>query len=168
MAARYDRGIKRVVHHVGDLAMLYQESAVQLQSRWKGPFRISNYEESHARSFALRQLNTKLIRGRCHDDHLKTFIPRTGFFSDPSDPCLLQQQTIRRRRPRGEHVRTEVLLAMHYGRTWTEDGTEVGYLYESFHLPDYDSDHWHFLPMRFPVRTLSYKPSKVPGWSVMP
>ena len=53
MAARYNRGVKEVVHLVGDLAMLYQKYTGKLQPRWRGPFRISGYGGSHGRSFAL-------------------------------------------------------------------------------------------------------------------
>lgn len=107
MAARYDKGVKQVVHHVGDLAMLYQEGAGNLQPRWKGPFKVSGFGGSHARSFTLRQLNDRRIRGTFHGDHLKTFVPRSGYLADPSDPYLLPQQNIRRsRRPRARlHLR---------------------------------------------------------------
>ncbi|KAM0800623.1 hypothetical protein BDR22DRAFT_889337 [Usnea florida] len=95
-AAEYNKRICRVVHHLGDLVMLYQKDTGKLEPRWRGPFRITNYGGSHNLSFKLQQLNGRWIRGTFHGDHLKTFIPRTGYLTDPSDTPLPVQQTIRK------------------------------------------------------------------------
>ncbi len=100
MAARYNRGVTEAIHHIGDLVMLYQESTRKLEPRWRGPFRISKYGGTHGRSFLLRQLNGRGIRGSFHGDHLKHFIPRTGYLAGSSVPLLPPQQTIRRSRNR--------------------------------------------------------------------
>ena len=94
-AARYNRGVKQATHHVGDLAMLYQKVTKKLQPRWRGPFRISGYGGTHGRSFTLQQLNGRKVRGKFHGDHLKKFVPRSGYLATPTDPQLPQRQTIR-------------------------------------------------------------------------
>ena len=101
-AARYNRGIRRVEHHIGDLAMLYQKNTGKLQARWRGPFRVSGYGGTHGTSFTLKQLNGRGIKGTFHGDHLKTFIPRQGHLTEEGLPPLPlpQQQTIRHRRHR--------------------------------------------------------------------
>ncbi|KAL2036817.1 hypothetical protein N7G274_010475 [Stereocaulon virgatum] len=38
---RYNRGIKRVIHNIGDLVMLFQKDVGKLQPRWRGHFRIN-------------------------------------------------------------------------------------------------------------------------------
>jgi hypothetical protein len=98
MALRYNKGVKRVVHHLGDLVMLYQERTRKLQPRWRGPFRISGYGGSHGVSFTLIQLNGRGIKGTFHGDHLRRFVPRTGYLAGLSPPSFLPQQTIRERR----------------------------------------------------------------------
>jgi len=65
-AARYNKGIRQVVHHIDDLAMLYQKDTKKLQPRWRGPFKISGYGGSHATSFTLIQLNGRKFRGTFH------------------------------------------------------------------------------------------------------
>lgn len=97
VAARYNRGVNRVVHRLEDLVMLYQENSGKLKPRWRGPFRISGYGGAHATSFTLQQLNGRRIRGAFHGDHLKKFVPRTGYLLDSTSapPSLPQQQTIR-------------------------------------------------------------------------
>ena len=100
MAVRYNKSVKQVVHHVGSLVMLYQEKAGKLAPRWRGPFRISGFGGAHGRSFTLLQLNGRRIRGVFHGDHLKSFVPRSGYLSDlDASPVLLpQQQNTRRTR----------------------------------------------------------------------
>lgn len=106
MANRYDRGVKRAIHHLGDMVMLYQERSGKLQPRWRGPFKIIDYGGSHGASFVLQQLSGKHIRGSYHGDHLKKFVPRAGYLSSPSDPQLLQDQNIRVSQPRARlHLR---------------------------------------------------------------
>jgi len=53
-----------------------------LQPRWRGPFRIQDYGGSHGKSFVLRQLNGRKIRGAFHGDDLEAFIPRIGYLDD--------------------------------------------------------------------------------------
>lgn len=98
MATRYNRGIIRATHHVDDLVMLFQKSTGKLEPRWRGPFRIASYGGSHSSSFVLQQLNGRKIKHTYHGDHLKKFIPRTGYLSDSNFPSLPQQQNIRRPR----------------------------------------------------------------------
>ena len=100
-AARYNRGVRQVTHHLQDLVMVHQDKSRKLEARWRGPFRISDYGGTHGRSFRLQQLNGRKVRGTYHGDHLKPFIPRTGYLADSSTPSLPPQQTIRKRRLRG-------------------------------------------------------------------
>ena len=98
-AIRYNRRIKQVTHHIGDLIMLHQKNTKKLEPRWRGPFRISGYGGSHGVSFRLQQLNGRMIRGTFHGDHLKAFIPRKSYLSsNPSEQLYPQQQTIRKPR----------------------------------------------------------------------
>ena len=110
MAVRYNKGIKQTTHHPGDLVMLYQEHSGKLQPRWRGPFRISGYAGTHGLSFSLQQLNGRPIRGSFHGDHLKRFVPRSGYLSSPDDIQLLQTQTIRARRQPKRHTRIRLHL----------------------------------------------------------
>ena len=104
MTTRYDKGITRVIHHIGDLVMLFQEKAGKLQPRWRGPFKISGYGGAHAKSFVLQQLNGRHIRGSFHGDHLKLYTPRTGYLA--SDPLPLPPyQNIRRQGRARLHLR---------------------------------------------------------------
>jgi hypothetical protein len=96
MASRYDRGVRPVYHQLQDLVMLHQKISGKLQPRWRGPFRIQDYGGSHGKSFVLRQLNGRKIRGAFHGDDLKAFIPRTGYLDDGL--ILPTQQTIRKPR----------------------------------------------------------------------
>ena len=93
-AHRYSKGIKRVIHSIGDMVMLFQKDVGKLQPRWRGPFRINGYGGSHGVSFTLQQLNGRGIRGTFHGDHLKTFQPRTDYLADTSsslpDPQLIR------------------------------------------------------------------------------
>ena len=98
MAVSYDKGVNLAVHYPGDLVMLYQEHSGKLQPRWRGPFQISAYGGSHGLSFCLKQLNGRKIRGKFHGDHLKTFLPRTGYLAEANPPPLPQTQTIRHRK----------------------------------------------------------------------
>ena len=99
-AARYDRGICQVAHHVGSQVMLYQKNTRKLERRRRGPFRISDYAGSHGKSFKPQQLNGRGLRDSFHGDRSKTFKPRSGYLADPSLPLLPQQQSIRKTRPR--------------------------------------------------------------------
>ncbi len=99
-AMRYNRGVTQATHRLGDLVMLYQKKTGKLQERWKGPFRISAYGGSHGKSFCLVHLNGRLIRGTFHGDHLKKYLPRTGYLEEAYTPPLPQTQTIRHRRRR--------------------------------------------------------------------
>ena len=82
--------------------MIYQDKSRKLKARWRGPFRILGYGDTHERSFRLQQLNERKVRGTYHGDYLKRFVPRTGYLADSDTPTLPPQQTIRKRRPRGE------------------------------------------------------------------
>jgi len=97
MAARYDRGVRQVSHNFGDLVMLWQKDVGKLQARWRGPFKISGHRGTHGRSFTLEQLNGRRIKGTFHGDHLKTFVPRTGYLADPNPDPVPQKQSIRHR-----------------------------------------------------------------------
>ncbi len=97
MAARYDRGVRQVSHNFGDLVMLWQKDVGKLQARWRGPFKISGHGGTHGRSFTLEQLNGRRIKGTFHGDHLKTFVPRTGYLADPNPDPVPQKQSIRHR-----------------------------------------------------------------------
>ncbi len=94
-AARYDRGIQQVVHHIKDLVMVFQKDTRKLEPRWRGPFTINGYGGSHGRSFTLMQINNRRIRGTFHGDHLNRFTPRSGYLTKHTPP-LPPQQTIRR------------------------------------------------------------------------
>jgi hypothetical protein len=91
---RYGKGIKRVIHNIGDMVMLFQKDVGKLQPRWRGPFRINGYGGSHGVSFILQQLNGRGIKGTFHGDHLKTFQPRTDYLTDTS-LSLPDQQLLR-------------------------------------------------------------------------
>lgn len=97
IAIRYNRSITQTVHEIGSLVMLYQKDTGKLQARWRGPFRISGYGGSHGLSFTLKQLNDRRIRGTFHGDHLKRFIPRTGYLAEHGIPLppLPPSQNIR-------------------------------------------------------------------------
>jgi len=97
-AARYDRGISQVVHHIRDLVMVYQKNTGKLEPRWRGPFKVVGYGGTHGVSFVLQQLNGRKIRGTFHGDYLKTYVPRTGYLADLATSPLPQMQTIRRPR----------------------------------------------------------------------
>ena len=100
MEARYNKGINKTTHHLGDLVMLHQKSTGKLEPRWRGPFRIHEYGGAHGLSFVLRQLNGRKIKHTYHGDHLKKFTPRTGYLASHRDPSLQPEQTIRVRRRR--------------------------------------------------------------------
>jgi hypothetical protein len=108
MAFRYDRGVRLVCHQLQDLVMLHQRTSGKLQPRWRGPFRIQDYGGSHGKSFVLRQLNRRKIRGTFHGDDLKTFVPRTGYLDDGL--ILPTQQTIRK--PRIEPAKPGAKMAI--------------------------------------------------------
>lgn len=105
MALQY-KGISQTVHTLGSLVMLYQENAGKLQPRWRSPFIISNYSSDRHLSYRLKQLNGRRIREKFQSDHLKPYVPRTGYLSDLTDPLLPQQQTLRAPRRRARlHLR---------------------------------------------------------------
>ena len=110
MAARYNKGIKQTTHHIKDLVMLHQERSGKLQPRWRGPFQISEYAGSHGLSSKLQQLNGRPIRGSFHGDHLKRFVPRSGYLASHDDIQLLQTQTIRAPRRPKQHARVRLHL----------------------------------------------------------
>jgi hypothetical protein len=56
------------------------------------------------RSFILIQLNGRKIRGTFHEDHLKTFVPRTGYVAAPDAPVLSLTQIIRKERKRKRQI----------------------------------------------------------------
>jgi hypothetical protein len=76
-AARYNREIIRIIHHVEDLIMLFQKNVNKLEFRWKDSFRINDYDNSHNVSFILKQINKRKICDIFHENHLKTFLSRT-------------------------------------------------------------------------------------------
>jgi len=59
-----------------------------------------------AKSFILRQLNGRKIRGTFHGDDLKTFTPRSGYLDDGL--VLPIQQTIRKPRIKPTKLRMKV------------------------------------------------------------
>ena len=89
-AVRYDKGLNKVIHHIGNLVMVYQKGVAKLQPRWRGPFRIKGYGGSHGVSFTLQQLNGRGIRGTFHGDHLKEYRPRTGYLATVDQQSSLQ------------------------------------------------------------------------------
>ena len=100
-AIKYNQGVKQATHTINSLIILYQKNVGKLQPRWRDPFHISGYKGAHGSSYTLIQLSGKRIRDTFHNDHLKQFQLRTRYLANPSDPPLLQQQNIRKRR----HVR---------------------------------------------------------------
>ena len=96
-AARYNKGVRLAVFAPGNLAMLYQKNAGKLQPRWRGPFRVDGFADERGVSYRLRQHNGRLIKGTFHGNHMKRFVPRSGYLTDPSDTFLLPlHQTIRK------------------------------------------------------------------------
>lgn len=89
-AVRYNRGA-RLAHPlaVDDLCMLYQERTGKLEPRWRGPFIIAGYS-NHSVLYTIKQINGRGIRGTFHGDHLKLFVPRTGYLAS-SDKQIPQQ-----------------------------------------------------------------------------
>ncbi len=66
MTERYNRRVRSVVHRIGDLTMLHQKSGGKMEERWRGPFRIRGYEDTHTISFTLEQLDERKIwNGLC-------------------------------------------------------------------------------------------------------
>ncbi len=84
---------------LGQPVMLYQKDTGKLQARWRGPFRIYGFGESHGVSYKPRQFNGRKIKGIFHGNHLKLFTPRRGFLAD-TDSAFPSEQTIRAPRPR--------------------------------------------------------------------
>ena len=99
MALKYNRDIKQIVHQIGSLVILYQKNTNKLQPRWRGLFVIHDYGSDRQLSYRLRQLNGRLIKGKFHDNYLRSFLPRSGYLASLEDILfLLSQQTIRARR----------------------------------------------------------------------
>jgi hypothetical protein len=98
---RYNRGITGAVHRTGDYVMLHQKDTAKLEPRWRGPFALAAPGGSHGISWKLRQLNGRAIRGTFHGDHLKRFIPRTGYLSGNEEPL---PTTLNLRRTRKKKV----------------------------------------------------------------
>ena len=96
----------------GDLVVVYQERAGKLEPRWRGPFAIGGFGGEHGVTYQLRQLNGRRIRGTFHGNHLKQFIPRSGYLADPTiDPAIPSYQTIRKPRMRKETDRKQKAVA---------------------------------------------------------
>jgi len=76
--------------------MLHQKTSGKLQPRWRGPFRIQDYGGSHTRSFVLKQLNGRKIRGAFHGDDLKRFVPRSGHLAEDRNRPYPTSQSIRK------------------------------------------------------------------------
>lgn len=83
--------------------MLFQKDVGKLKARWRGPFMIRGYGGTHGKSYTLKQFNGRNIRDLFHGNHLKLFVPRKGYLSDPTtDLVFPREQTIRAPRKRNK------------------------------------------------------------------
>lgn len=80
---------------LGDLVMLCQKDTGKLGPRWRGPFKVFDYEP-YGVSYLLVQLNGRKIRGRLQGDHLKRFAPRIGHLVGPTTSTFPTTQPIRK------------------------------------------------------------------------
>ena len=97
---KYDRGVKNWTFKPQDLVMPHQKESGKLEPRWKGLFIVEKFAGSHGKSYKIRQIGGKIIKGTFHRDHLKEFVPRKGHLRGPSEPALPHDQTIRMPRKR--------------------------------------------------------------------
>lgn len=100
MIIRYNREVQVITHHIGDLVIIYQKNINKLQFKWRGSFQIRGYDDTHERSFTLLQFNGRKIKHTYYGDHLKQFVPRSGYLAETSDTSLLSFQTVRHKRIR--------------------------------------------------------------------
>lgn len=100
-ADRFNRGIIHCTFVPGDLVLLYQNKTGKLEPRWRGPFFVEGFGGTHETSYIIRQLNGRGIRGTFHGNHLKKFVPRTGYLEDLTTGSFPTFQTIRKRETRG-------------------------------------------------------------------
>ena len=82
MAARYNRGVAHRQLDPGDLVMVYQADKPKLEPRYRGPFIITGPGGTHGKSFRIMTLDGRRIRHFFHGDHLRLFIPRTGYLAE--------------------------------------------------------------------------------------
>ncbi len=61
---------------------------------------IEKFAGSHGKSYKIRQIGGKVIKGAFHGDHLKEFLPRRGHLRRPFQPALPHYQTIKKSRKR--------------------------------------------------------------------
>ena len=62
------------------MIMFYQKNFKKLKFRWKNFFLI-DFSKNHDISWRLKQLNEKFIKKIYHENHFKSFIFRTEYFS---------------------------------------------------------------------------------------
>ncbi len=97
---RYDRGVTGKAFYPGQLVMMYDTSnkgkkRKKLQPTWRGPFVVTGYGGEHQRSYTLRQLNGRPIKGHFHGDHLVLFKLRYGHIIPPIEASLPEYQRLR-------------------------------------------------------------------------
>lgn len=64
--------------------MIYQKNTGKLQHRWRGPFIVDRLN-IHCISYFLRQFSGRKIKGTCHGNHLKQFVPRSVYLDSAED-----------------------------------------------------------------------------------
>lgn len=95
--AAHDYGITERSFAPGDLVLLQDLKAKKksFQSTFVGPFRVVGFGGSHDKSYVLEQLNKKPIPRIFYGDHLRLFVPRTGYLVSPHEESYPMQQNIR-------------------------------------------------------------------------
>ncbi|KAK4624378.1 hypothetical protein CLAFUR4_06066 [Fulvia fulva] len=103
---RYDRSITAdTTFHPRQAVMLEDTSNKgkrrKLEATFRGPYIVTGYGGEHRRSYTLRQLNGKPIKGHFYGDHLHLFKARWGHLIPPNEALIPEYQLLRepRRRP---------------------------------------------------------------------
>lgn len=98
MIIKYNKKIRKHVHHQNDLIMLHQKNQKKLKSRWRGSF-IVDIVGLRRITFFLKQMNERRIKGTFHDDSLKLFVSRTEYLAGPTSMILPVSQIIKKPKP---------------------------------------------------------------------